>query len=223
MEMLAQDETLCDDWRDPWYTPQYASNDRISRPKPTEFGSHRSIIIADGTLRGAAQPKSFPPLDPVEFGLKPVDMEIWQGFIFVRFKDSDQPSVAEIMGRFDAELEPYELADMVGLADRLRHRPPQLSGGQQQRVAIARSLVNDPYFILADEATGNLDSSTTEEILQLFDRLNKEGRTLIMVTHENDVASHSKRIVRLHDGLVQSDERSDDDVTVAQAVAEEGS
>jgi putative ABC transport system ATP-binding protein len=97
---------------------------------------------------------------------------------------------------------------MVGLGDRLRHRPTQLSGGQQQRVAIARSLVNDPYFILADEATGNLDSSTTEEILQLFDRLNREGRTLIMVTHEDDVAAHAKRIIRLHDGSVQSDEEN---------------
>jgi putative ABC transport system ATP-binding protein len=98
-----------------------------------------------------------------------------------------------------------ELADMVGLGDRLGHRPSQLSGGQQQRVAIARSLVNDPYFILADEATGNLDSVTSEEILTLFHQLNDEGRTIIMVTHEDDVAAHSKRIIRLRDGLLQSD------------------
>lgn len=102
-----------------------------------------------------------------------------------------------------------ELAALVGLGERLRHRPTQLSGGQQQRVAIARSLVNDPYFILADEATGNLDSQTTEEILQLFYRLNQEGRTIIMVTHENDVAAHAKRIVRLRDGLIQSDQRNE--------------
>lgn len=98
-----------------------------------------------------------------------------------------------------------ELAHRVGLGDRLDHRPAQLSGGQQQRVAIARSLVNDPYFVLADEATGNLDSKTTNEILALFDELNNEGRTIIMVTHEDEVAERAKRVVRLRDGLLQSD------------------
>ena len=102
-----------------------------------------------------------------------------------------------------------ELAQMVGLGDRLGHRPSQLSGGQQQRVAIARSLVNDPFFILADEATGNLDSVTSEEILALFRKLNDEGRTIIMVTHEDDVAAHAKRIIRLRDGLLQSDQPND--------------
>lgn len=99
------------------------------------------------------------------------------------------------------------LADRVGLAHRLEHRPTQLSGGQQQRAGIARSLVNNPCFILADEPTGNLDSVTTLEILELLDRLNGEGRTIIIVTHEEEVASRARRIVRLRDGVVQSDVR----------------
>jgi putative ABC transport system ATP-binding protein len=103
-----------------------------------------------------------------------------------------------------------EMAELVGLGDRLKHRPTQLSGGQQQRVAIARSLINDPYFLLADEPTGNLDSVTTEEILGLLVRLNQEGKTIIMVTHEPSVGALARRVIRLMDGKVLSDERRRD-------------
>ena len=137
------------------------------------------------------------------------------GFVFQSYNLIAQLSVVENIevplyytGRLNKESRKrsIELARTVGLGDRLDHRPTQLSGGQQQRVAIARSLINDPYFILADEATGNLDSVTTEEILAMFQKLNDEGRTIIMVTHEDEVAAHAKRVIRLRDGEIQVDE-----------------
>ncbi|MEC8043408.1 MAG: ATP-binding cassette domain-containing protein [Verrucomicrobiota bacterium] len=103
-----------------------------------------------------------------------------------------------------------ELAEIVGLGDRISHRPLQLSGGQQQRVGIARSLSNDPSFILADEPTGNLDSKTTIEILELLEDLNQKGKTIILVTHEEEVASRARRVVRMKDGSIISDERNSD-------------
>jgi putative ABC transport system ATP-binding protein len=99
-----------------------------------------------------------------------------------------------------------ELLEVVGLKDRMFHRPAELSGGQSQRVAVARSLACDPSIILADEPTGNLDSKSGEEIIHLFQELNEKGITLIIVTHDQEIANHSRRIVKLKDGLVVSDD-----------------
>ncbi len=103
----------------------------------------------------------------------------------------------------DAEERAVALIERMGLGDRLRHRPTELSGGQQQRVAIARALINDPPILLADEPTGNLDSRTTEEILELFDELHREGKTILMVTHEPEVGGRAERVLHLRDGRIE--------------------
>jgi putative ABC transport system ATP-binding protein len=97
--------------------------------------------------------------------------------------------------------------DLVGLADRAHHQPSELSGGQQQRVAIARALITEPAILLADEPTGNLDSESSLEIMNLLKRLNEEGRTIVLITHEPDIATFASRVVRIRDGHVISDER----------------
>lgn len=136
------------------------------------------------------------------------------GFIFQSYNLIQQLTVVEnieVPLYYQGALTPQsrerclELAEMVGLGSRLEHRPNQLSGGQQQRVAIARSLINDPTIILADEATGNLDSATSAEIMELLAKLNAAGKTIIMVTHEEDIAQHARRRIRMRDGKVVED------------------
>lgn len=115
------------------------------------------------------------------------------------------PLVYSGMPKAEREARAAEVLKQVGLENRMKHKPNELSGGQRQRVAIARALVNNPAIILADEPTGNLDSKTSVEIMGLFEEIHKNGNTIILVTHEEDIALHAHRIVRLKDGLVESD------------------
>ncbi|MDH7599791.1 MAG: ABC transporter ATP-binding protein [Sedimentisphaerales bacterium] len=136
------------------------------------------------------------------------------GFVFQSFellgqlnalKNVELPLIYSGNGWLSRRALAREALARVGLADRVRHKPNQLSGGEKQRVAIARALINKPSILLADEPTGNLDSHTSEEIMALFDRLHQEGQTIIMVTHETDIANHSHRIIRMLDGRIISD------------------
>jgi putative ABC transport system ATP-binding protein len=140
------------------------------------------------------------------------------GFVFQSFNLVPRTSaVANVelplayagLGRVERRRRAVAALTAVGMADRLHHLPSELSGGQQQRAAVARAIVTNPSIVLADEPTGNLDSHSTGEILTIFRRLNDEGRTVVLITHESDVAACARRVIRLADGRVLSDERTD--------------
>jgi putative ABC transport system ATP-binding protein len=139
------------------------------------------------------------------------------GFVFQTFNLMPRTTALENVAlpliyagksKTDRNIRAEEVLKQVGLSDRMDHKPNQLSGGQRQRVAVARALVNNPSIILADEPTGNLDSVTSLEIMKLFDDIHANGNTVIVVTHEEDIAAHAHRIIRLKDGLVEKDERT---------------
>jgi putative ABC transport system ATP-binding protein len=136
------------------------------------------------------------------------------GFVFQQFNLMPRLNALENVGipliyagvsRKEREDRGLEMLEKVGLADRAKHRPNELSGGQCQRVAVARALINRPSIILADEPTGNLDSKTSEEIMEMFSQIHSSGNTVVLVTHEEDIADHAHRIVRLRDGVIESD------------------
>lgn len=142
------------------------------------------------------------------------------GFVFQTFnllpratalQNVELPMVYAGVGAKDRRRAAEAALERVGLGDRMHHRPNEMSGGQRQRVAIARALVNAPSIILADEPTGNLDSVTSEEILTLFERLHDEGQTIILVTHEHDIAAHARRQIHLKDGRVEQDFQTERD------------
>jgi putative ABC transport system ATP-binding protein len=130
------------------------------------------------------------------------------------------PLVYSGISKEDRLIKAQKTLESVGLGDRVHHKPNELSGGQRQRVAVARALVNDPAIILADEPTGNLDTKTSYEIMTLFEQIHKNGNTVILVTHENDIAQHAHRIVRLRDGLVETDERNTEIVSLLETQSE---
>ena len=142
------------------------------------------------------------------------------GFVFQSFellpqmnalKNVEMPLLYAHDGWFGRAARAKQALERVGLGDRVKHKPNQLSGGEKQRVAIARALVCKPSILLADEPTGNLDTKTSDNILELFDELHRQGQTIVMVTHEHDVAQHAKRIIRMQDGRIRSDRTTEED------------
>lgn len=140
------------------------------------------------------------------------------GFVFQQFnllprltalENVALPLVYAGMGKKIRTEKANHVMDLVNLSDRSHHKPNELSGGQCQRVAIARALVNDPSIILADEPTGNLDTKTSYEIMEIFNKIHSNGNTIVLVTHEEDIANHAHRIVRLRDGIIESDKRNE--------------
>jgi putative ABC transport system ATP-binding protein len=119
------------------------------------------------------------------------------------------PLIYSGMKKTERDKRATQVLEDVDLTDRMHHKPNELSGGQRQRVAVARALVNNPSIILADEPTGNLDSKTSEDIMRLFSSIHKKGNTIILVTHEEEIAKHAHRIIRLRDGLIESDSSND--------------
>lgn len=149
------------------------------------------------------------------------------GFVFQTFNllarsnclsNVELPLIYSGMRSSERKKRALDVLDKVGLSDRIDHKPNELSGGQRQRVAVARALVNNPSILLADEPTGNLDSKTGEEIMQLFEELYRQGNTIIVVTHEEDIAAHARRIIRLRDGLLESDTRVNSPALAAEVV-----